>query len=51
MLTEILFVNIGYKNGLFILKNDDVCSEIPEEIMLNTPFYNRENSFEELFLI
>lgn len=45
---EILFINIGYENGLFTFKNEDVCTEIPESIMVNTPFYNQENSLEEL---
>lgn len=45
---EILFVNIGYENGLFTFKNDDICSQIPEGVMVNTPFYNQENSLEEL---
>lgn len=48
MSKELLFINIGYENGLYTFKNDDVCSEIPESIMVNTPFYNQENSFEEL---
>ncbi len=48
MLREVLYVNIGYENGLFVLKNNEVCSEISEDIMVNTPFYNQENSFEEL---
>lgn len=48
MIREVLFVNIGYENGLYTFKNDDVCSEIPQAIMVNTPFYNQENSLEEL---
>lgn len=48
MIKEVLFINIGYENGLYTFKNDDICSEIPEGIMVNTPFYNQENSLEEL---
>lgn len=48
MIKEVLFVNIGYENGLYTFKNNDICSEIPEGIMVNTPFYNQENSLEEL---
>lgn len=48
MLKEILYVNIGYKNGLYTFSNHGVCSEIPESIQVNTPFFNQENSLEEL---
>ena len=48
MIKKVLFINIGYENGLYTFKNDDVCSEIPDGIMVNTPFFNQENSLEEL---
>ena len=45
---EILYVKIGYENGRYVFKNDLVCSEIPEDICVNTPFFNQENSMDEL---
>lgn len=48
MVDEILYVNIGYENGLYTFDNDDICKEIPESIAVNTPFFNEENSLEEL---
>lgn len=45
---EILYVKIGYENGVYVFKNDLVCSEIPEDICVNTPFFNQENSMDEL---
>lgn len=48
MLEEVLYINIGRKNGLYTFENDNFCNEIPEMIKVNTPFYNEENSFEEL---
>ena len=48
MVEEILFINIGYKDGLYVFENGDIDLDIPNEIMVNTPFYNQENSFEEL---
>lgn len=48
MVEEILFINIGYKDGLYVFENGDIDLDIPNEIMVNTPFYNQANSFEEL---
>lgn len=48
MLKEILYVNIGYENGLYTFSNHGICSEIPESIQVNTPFFYQENSLEEL---
>lgn len=45
---KVLYVKIGYQNGVYILENDSVCSEIPEDIYVNTPFYNQENSIDDL---
>ena len=45
---EILYVNINYKSGLYSFDNPKAFSDIPEEIMVNVPFYYSENSFEEL---
>ena len=45
---EILYVNINYKSGLYSFDNPKSFVDIPEEIMVNSPFYYSENSFEEL---
>lgn len=44
----VLYVKIEYENGLYVLKNDLICSEIPNNININTPFFLNENSFEEI---
>ncbi len=45
---ELLYVNINYKSGLYTFDNPTVFEDIPEEIVVNVPFYYSENSFEEL---
>ncbi|MCR5194722.1 MAG: hypothetical protein K6D38_00245 [Pseudobutyrivibrio sp.] len=45
---EVLYVNINYKSGLYSFDNPKSFPDIPEEIMVNVPFYYSENSFEEL---
>ena len=36
MVEEILFINIGYKDGLYVFENGDIDLDIPNEIMVNT---------------
>lgn len=44
----ILYVDIPYENGLYKFENRNIFPNIPENIRVNTPFFNEENSLEEL---
>lgn len=48
MIDSVLYVNIEYKDGLYELSNSVDDSMIPNNISVNTPFFNEENSFEEI---
>lgn len=44
----ILYVDIPREDGLYKFENKNIFPNIPENIRVNTPFFNEENSLEEL---
>ncbi len=50
MITSLIHINVEYENGLYTVNDKEVAllKAIPDDIDITTPFFNEENTLEEI---